>query len=303
MTDGRPSDADVALRTAGLADVPDVVALLGAQLDEHAIALSRPALAAAVDASLRRPAWNRILLASFRGTSVGVAVLAFNRTLEHGGRAAWLDELYVAPAHREGGIGRRLLRAALVCAADAGARAVDLEVDEAHRRAERLYAREGFRPIARARWSRSLHQVSRADPRPTSFTGGCFCGAIRYAVDGPALAVTHCHCGICRRTTGAPFVTWLTVSSAAFRLTAGAPAERRSTARGCRAFCAACGTALTFRGDGRPDALDVTVGSLDHPERVTPDHHEWTTSQLPWIHVDDDLPGDVEDRPPHTDDG
>ena len=39
-------------------------------------------------------------------------------------------------------------------------------------------------------------------------TGGCFCGAIRYEARGTPFHESNCHCSICRRTTGAPFVTW-----------------------------------------------------------------------------------------------
>ena len=35
------------------------------------------------------------------------------------------------------------------------------------------------------------------------FTGGCLCGAIRYAVTGPLPAVGMCHCSKCRRASGA----------------------------------------------------------------------------------------------------
>lgn len=38
------------------------------------------------------------------------------------------------------------------------------------------------------------------------------------------------------------------------------------------------------------DRVQVTVGSLDEPERVRPDDHVWTQNQLPWFEVNDQLP-------------
>ena len=38
------------------------------------------------------------------------------------------------------------------------------------------------------------------------------------------------------------------------------------------------------------DRVQVSLGSLDRPGNVTPDDHVWTRSQLPWLHIDDDLP-------------
>ena len=31
--------------------------------------------------------------------------------------------------------------------------------------------------------------------------GGCFCGALRYSIEGPVAHVVNCHCTMCRRTS------------------------------------------------------------------------------------------------------
>ena len=145
-----------AIAPATPADRDAVVALLAAQFREHAIDTPAAALERAVDGLLRAPERGRLLLATLDGTPVGVAALSFVHTLEHADRSAWLEELYVAPAHRGSGIGTALLGAACDVAAAAGAVAVDLEVDATHERAAHLYARSDFRPLPRARWVRRL---------------------------------------------------------------------------------------------------------------------------------------------------
>src|SRR5947199_9116033 len=271
----------VDVRLATEAELEAVPALLVAQLREHHVATPEAKLASAIEAVLRHPERGRILVAIERGRPVGLAALSFVWPLEHGGRSSWLEELYVQPAARGRGIGTRLLHAALRVAAESGAVAVDLEVDVDHQRAARLYAREGFRPLPRARWVRTLETIAApgAGVYPAEVTGGCFCGAIRYRVTAVPRDVAHCHCGICRRTTGPPFVTWATFPAAAFVFTAGVPAELRATPRAVRQLCAACGTALTFRETARPGSVDVTVGSMDHPDAIVPAAHSWTASQ------------------------
>ena len=37
--------------------------------------------------------------------------------------------------------------------------------------------------------------------------GACFCGFIRYQARGTPSNETNCHCSICRRSSGAPYVT------------------------------------------------------------------------------------------------
>ena len=121
-----------------------------------------------------------------------------------------------------------------------------------------------------------------------TFEGGCFCGAVRYRVTGPAWDISHCHCADCRRSSGAAFVSWASFRPAAFEFTRGATAEYRYEGR-IRTFCPLCGTSLTFRQETL-DEIDVTLGSLDEPALLTPVDHIWTEDQLPWIKLGDGLP-------------
>lgn len=120
-------------------------------------------------------------------------------------------------------------------------------------------------------------------------TGGCFCGAISYQVTAEPGNRTICHCTLCRGTTGAPCVAWFTVPVAQFHL-AGSPTRYRSSDHGTRAFCAVCGTQLTFADDALPDEIDVSTCSLDQSSAAAPASHIFTASQVPWLHFSDDLP-------------
>ena len=120
-------------------------------------------------------------------------------------------------------------------------------------------------------------------------TGGCLCGTVRYDATGPACDVTHCHCLDCRRSSGAPFVTWASFRRSEFRFTSGQPRELRWAGR-LRSFCPQCGTPLTFLAGLDADDLDVTVCSFDEPAAVTPADHTWVEDRLPWIRLADDLP-------------
>jgi ribosomal protein S18 acetylase RimI-like enzyme len=148
--------SSVDIRPATDADLDAVTALLIAQLREHRIDTPAAEIASAVEGIVRHPERGRILVAIEEGTPIGVAALSFVWPIEHGGRSAWLEELYVTPTARGRGIGTDLLRVALHTATDEGAVAVDLEVDVDHQRAAKLYEREGFRPVSRARWVRRL---------------------------------------------------------------------------------------------------------------------------------------------------
>jgi GNAT superfamily N-acetyltransferase len=144
------------IQTAQPSDLAPVLQLLHTQLQEHDIVLTDQALQRATQGLIEDHRLGRILTARLDGGLVGVAVISFLWTLEHGGPAAWLDEVYVEPSRRGEGIGRKLVEAAMQVARDSGCIALDLEVDAGHEAAERLYERMGFRRHRRVRWVRML---------------------------------------------------------------------------------------------------------------------------------------------------
>ncbi len=116
----------------------------------------------------------------------------------------------------------------------------------------------------------------------TIITGGCQCGAVRFAVDGPLGRASICHCRMCQKAfggfygplVGAPQLLW----------TRGAPKRFRSSDAARRGFCGDCGTPLTFEPDG--SIVDVAIGALDDPARAQPAIQLARTSRLAWV---DDL--------------
>ena len=70
--------------------------------------------------------------------------------------------------------------------------------------------------------------------------GGCACGAVRYRISGTPNRTTNCHCEHCRRTSGAPFLTWIEIESSKFTIVKGAPSQYESRPEVVRRFCASC---------------------------------------------------------------
>jgi hypothetical protein len=127
--------------------------------------------------------------------------------------------------------------------------------------------------------------------------GGCLCGEVRFAIE--ALAgdvVDYCHCSQCRKASGAPVTAWIQVAPARFELTTGEPKSFRSSERGMRWFCPACGSQL-YMTDPENRSVGVTLGSLDEPERMKPTVHGWASAAVSWHVIDDDLPRHDRDPP------
>lgn len=100
-------------------------------------------------------------------------------------------------------------------------------------------------------------------------TGGCYCGDVRYEVDGDALAKLQCHCRECQHITGGGANFTMAVTSDNFTYTKGAPAQfTRDDLEGAvtREFCGRCGAPLLTRAPALPGGVLLKVGSMDKPE-------------------------------------
>ena len=127
-----------------------------------------------------------------------------------------------------------------------------------------------------------------------SKAGGCMCGAIRYEVCGEPFWVGHCHCGSCRRHTGAPVVTFVGMKKDQVVFTKGERKIFESSPGVERAFCGDCGTPLTWEGNsnlpGRGEIIEIYISTLDDPNSFKPTNHLWYKDRIAWFDVADDLP-------------
>ena len=113
-------------------------------------------------------------------------------------------------------------------------------------------------------------------------TGGCQCGAVRFAVTSAPVKVGVCHCRMCQKASGAPFAAFADIEKDHFAWTRGQPAAFRSSSLAMRDFCAKCGTPLSFRPiDGT--RIEVMTGAFDRPDRVVPTRQYGSESRLGWV--------------------
>jgi hypothetical protein len=97
-------------------------------------------------------------------------------------------------------------------------------------------------------------------------TGGCHCGAVRFAaeVDGPPVAALDCNCSVCRMTGFLHIV----VPHDGFDLITGRDALRSyrfGTGAAEHLFCATCGVKSFYQPRSHPDAWSVNANCLDQP--------------------------------------
>jgi hypothetical protein len=123
-------------------------------------------------------------------------------------------------------------------------------------------------------------------------TGGCQCGAVRYALHEPPGDPHICHCRMCQKAFGSFFAPLTGVSLDAFELTRGELAIYKSSDQTDRGFCRDCGTPLTFHYVDSP-RIAVSIGSLDEPERIAPAHQYGVEGRLSYFAALAGLPGET----------
>lgn len=116
------------------------------------------------------------------------------------------------------------------------------------------------------------------------FAGGCHCGAVRYKVNGAPMHVVLCHCADCRKSAGAPMVSWAMFKEDQFALTQGEVTTHNSSGASMRNFCSKCGTGVFFTNeDMLPGIIDVQSATFDNPDLLPAQLHIQTAERIGWM--------------------
>jgi GNAT superfamily N-acetyltransferase len=133
------------LRTATTADLPTLLQLVQAFYTHFEYPYSAEEKQHLLATVLDTPTLGRLLLVQLPdGTPAGYVFLSYYFSLEYGGLTAFVDELFIDPTHRGGGLGSKALQGVLAQAPALGVHTVRLEIERYNTRAAELYARLGF---------------------------------------------------------------------------------------------------------------------------------------------------------------
>ena len=124
-------------------------------------------------------------------------------------------------------------------------------------------------------------------------TGGCYCGEVRYEVNGPQEAAFQCHCRECQYLTGGNANIVVVFAESDFRYTKGlASSFARSDLENpvTRHFCGACGTGIGSRSPSRPNSMIVKVGTLDDPGEYQAQAAIFTCDRQAYHYIPNNIP-------------
>lgn len=129
----------------------------------------------------------------------------------------------------------------------------------------------------------------------TRLTGGCACGAVRYAIDAAPIFVNNCHCTLCQKQTGSTSVVNLFVETAHLAQLSGKTVHHvvKAGSGGDHVIvrCGICGTALWSHYPRLGDlGAGVRAGTLDSPNAVRPDAAIFVAHKMAWVTLPEGIP-------------
>lgn len=122
-------------------------------------------------------------------------------------------------------------------------------------------------------------------------TGECFCGTIKYQIDGALSAGRCCHCSRCRKVYGGAASAYAEVlEPATFRWVTGEDNLQRFTTQQDPelgewglGFCRTCGSMLCGIHEGAVHG--VALGSVNGDPGIEIAMHIHVGSKAPWDHI------------------
>lgn len=131
-------------------------------------------------------------------------------------------------------------------------------------------------------------------------TGGCFCGAVKFEIEGILCKARACHCSKCRKVFSGAGSTYAELDNGArFRWISGEDKlSKFSSLAGWEiGFCSTCGTTLCGIFEG--SVHGVALGVVDGDPGVEIEIHYFVASKAPWDHIGGTAP-QYDERPPQA---
>ncbi|TMO63348.1 GFA family protein [Pseudoalteromonas aurantia] len=124
------------------------------------------------------------------------------------------------------------------------------------------------------------------------YKASCLCGVVKVEVRGPITDIIHCHCSLCRKSTGTAYATNGFVETDFFKVVEGRedithfefkPGRKRH-------FCRHCASPIYSSSRENPQKVRLRLGILDTPIAERPMSHNFVTSKADWENLDAQLP-------------
>jgi len=124
------------------------------------------------------------------------------------------------------------------------------------------------------------------------YLGSCLCGMVKVKVHGPILDIIHCHCSLCRKSTGSAFATNGFVATDDFEVYEGFNVIKSFEFKPGRErhFCSNCASPIFSSNADDKGRIRLRLGLLDDDIVERPMSHNFVSSKANWDSLNMKLP-------------
>lgn len=124
------------------------------------------------------------------------------------------------------------------------------------------------------------------------YRGSCLCGKVKVKVLGKIESIIHCHCSLCRKSTGSAYATNGFVDKQHFVIEQGVEHMGGFEFRPgkVRHFCKVCVSPVYSSNEADKNRIRLRLGILGDDIEERPISHNFITSKANWDDPDVELP-------------
>merc|ERR1719188_621578 len=110
------------------------------------------------------------------------------------------------------------------------------------------------------------------------------CGAVKFNLTEAPHRMMNCHCSMCRRQGGGPFITWAAFDDEAIRIEQGADLLKtiKSSSFAYQTFCQVCGSTISLNYYSQTGTTWLAGGGIEDDPGCCPDSHIMLNYKAPW---------------------
>lgn len=115
-----------------------------------------------------------------------------------------------------------------------------------------------------------------------AINGSCFCGAIKYKINGSLIDAMSCHCSMCRKAFSSPASAFAHINPDDFSWLSGEnllSTYESKTGAGLQ-FCSKCGSTLC--GTNKGNVIGITLGCVEGDPKIEIGKHIFVGSKATW---------------------
>lgn len=124
------------------------------------------------------------------------------------------------------------------------------------------------------------------------YLGKCLCGEVKIRINGNISDIIHCHCSLCRKSSGTAYATNGFINSAELEFISGKNSLGAFSFKpgSNRHFCLKCGSPVYSANEKDPSRFRIRLGILDSDIDERPISHNFVSSKANWEDLDANLP-------------